>query len=64
MIKLDIEEYCQECPDFIPTLQGGITADDYFQDRLNTDHRVVCINRYKCINIHKHIKKGISKNAE
>ena len=64
MIKLDTHYYCQNCPDFIPVLQDGITAAEFFGDTTNTNHRVVCIHRNKCLEIYKHIKKETSKNAE
>lgn len=53
MIKLDIQEYCHNCPDFEPEKVVIKTFGEKFTF-------VHCENRGKCINIAAHIKKELA----
>ena len=69
MIKLDIEEYCHECPHFevmFEQINKDYVAPVYdFSKDHNVIHRndtaIYCGNKDRCANIRKHLLKGIEK---
>lgn len=59
MIRLDIEEYCEDCPYFEAECD---TIDRYAdQGRIATNTVVRCRNKDKCLRIEEHIRKRIGK---
>ena len=57
MIKLLVEDYCHECPEFYPEKHGGeiLYAE---ADRVHiTDTIIRCDNYDKCCLIKKHLEK-------
>lgn len=55
MIELQVKDYCQNCPDFEPTVDKELSyADNKVVYSLMT---VCCKNASRCERIYKHIKK-------
>lgn len=55
MIELQVKDYCQNCPDFEPTVDKKLSyADDEVIYSLMT---VCCKNALRCERMHKYIKK-------
>lgn len=53
MIKLEVEEYCNECPNFEPEV-AKINIDGFFKVVCNTN--IFCEHRHKCNNIAEYMK--------
>lgn len=66
MIKLDISDYCQNCPYFEPTVHSRPTTF-YVNDEKNSvylgDTIVRCESRSKCAEIRKFLETE-TRNAE
>ena len=55
MIKLDVADYCQSCPDFIADVEkfeyGSLS-------NVNAVHTTIrCMNRDRCRNLVRHLKE-------
>lgn len=61
MIKLEIEEYCQECLDFTPDVEKEkLTEDDFFGDSvIYVETSIRCKNRNRCRAIMRYLKKSV-----
>jgi len=56
MIKLKVEKYCQDCPEFKPCIVRDIYG--YINQELTSqDMTVMCEHRLKCAAICQHIRK-------
>ena len=53
MIKLVVEDYCQNCPYFDPVTYKLNT--DYIRSGRSVTTNVMCSDREKCNNIHNHL---------
>lgn len=53
MIKLELEEYCDKCPNFEPEV-AKINVDGFFKVECNTT--IFCEHRHKCNCIAKYMK--------
>lgn len=68
MIKLDVADYCRDCPDFEPQAQGEVTTLTQFNYGVSTDFItkcntvVQCKYRYRCAAIHNYMK-GLEKDG-
>lgn len=56
MIRLEIEEYCQECPKFEPTKKAIFYAGDRVYETV-----VICEYKEMCEEIAKHIGQNQNK---
>ena len=63
MIRLDVEDYCQNCPEFDPCLANEyiISSFDGNHDELNRD--VTCGHRRRCEEMYKRIE-GAAKGRD
>ena len=57
MIKLDVADYCQSCPDFIADVEkfeyGSLS-------NANAVHTIIrCMNRDRCRNLVRHLKEEL-----
>ena len=61
MIKIVVEDYCNNCPEFVASQQttNACTVDGSIRI---IDHFITCEHKYKCRNIVKHIEKEL-KNS-
>ena len=68
MIKLKVEDYCQNCPDF----KGEVHKEKFHSDNfMNFDREpiifsetvVTCVKAHRCANLVRYLKKEIEKNA-
>lgn len=50
MIRLDVESYCQKCPDFEPTV------DKYYAENAVYEQVVHCENSQRCRHIYETMK--------
>lgn len=69
MIKLEIEEYCQECLDFTPDVEKGrIIGGDYNCNRIicepSIETTIRCKNRNRCRAIMRYLKKSAGSSCE
>lgn len=59
MITLDVEEYCQECPEFEAEVESIKYPDYMGGHRIGFCDTVIrCEHRDKCHQLYKHIKKN------
>ena len=59
MIKLDVEEYCHNCPYFESVNVGGVESywtDDEEQIYLYGDITVQCKNKDKCLHVARFVE--------
>ena len=56
MIKLEVEQYCQNCPEFEPVVDSTALFINE-GDVVRRETTVTCKHRERCINIFKHIAK-------
>ena len=61
MIKLNVEDYCQNCPYFDP-ISNRLETLDFDMDHIIT--YVECSDRLKCEAIHNQLKKEIETLKE
>lgn len=58
MIILEVEPYCQKCPDFEPTVDRYCYADNAVYSQI-----VQCENRERCRNIYETMKGEKDENT-
>ena len=67
MIRLEIEEYCQNCLDFLPDVKRPARVEDFSgEDVVLGDTYVRCSNRKRCEAIKRYLErqvKGGDKDA-
>lgn len=71
MIKLEVETYCQTCPEFEPDVEKDVEERMYY-DSFWFDSKTVsicntivrCKHRNRCASIHDDIEKKIRKEQE
>lgn len=57
MIKLDVEEYCHPCLDFIPDVTNPIRSlSEDGKDILQSDTIIQCKHRKRCSNIKRYLE--------
>jgi len=54
MIKLDVDDYCHDCPEFEPELERLYIEDINFDRHVDT--RITCDNQHKCRHIMRYLK--------
>lgn len=57
MIKLMIEDYCHNCPDFHANVDR-LESVDLLGER-TCDHVIYCLNGERCRTLKRHIEKGL-----
>lgn len=62
MIKLDIEEYCQNCGEFKPDVH--VTEFDDFYGAISIDTSVKCLHRGRCYAMVCYLKQIIEREKE
>lgn len=60
MIKLEIEEYCQDCPQFEAEVENPVPlyAAGMIYEYVG-DTTIRCEHRERCKNVYKHAKKNL-----
>lgn len=58
MIKLNIEDYCQDCPEF------EACGDKLYADNLSTDTFIYCEHKFICRRIHDHLLKKLKETTD
>lgn len=58
MIKLEVEEYCDDCPEFDARVEKAVLFDGYSKEYRNTN--ITCEHKDKC----KRLKDMIEKEAK
>ena len=61
MIKLELEPYCQNCPNFEPDTEI-LTIQDYDSDPIRYDTFIKCENANKCKNMMRYLQNEVKKN--
>lgn len=58
MIELEVEEYCDDCPEFDAHIEKAVLFDGYSKEYCNTN--ITCEHKDKC----KRLKDMIEKEAK
>ena len=61
MIKLELEPYCQNCPNFEPRVEVH-TIECGFGDLVRYDTFIKCENAHKCKNMMRYLQMEEKKN--
>lgn len=62
MIKLDVKEYCQECPDFEADIESISYPTFVGDDEVKYHDSIIrCEHRDKCQQLYKHMTKHKEK---
>ena len=62
MIKLEVEQYCHNCIDFVPVAYpSSLVANGEY---VCTDHVIRCQHHDKCLSKYKYIKAEMEKKDE
>lgn len=65
MIRLEVEEYCQDCLDFLPDIKRPARAEDFCgEDVVLGDTYVRCSNRKRCEAIKRYLALKLRSIAE
>ncbi len=68
MIELRIEEYCNDCPDFVPEVEKDIIKDDFTLYRsgpkLKVNTNVYCKRRVCCRCLRESISNRVNSKEE
>lgn len=56
MILLEVDKYCQTCPEFEADIETN-TTHDFFGNVIVGDTKIYCKNRDICHNIRKHLEE-------
>lgn len=60
MIRLEVEEYCENCLDFLPDVKKPGRGEDFFgEDTVLGDTLVRCSNRKRCEAIKRYLEKQV-----
>ena len=59
MIKLCVEEYCHECPDFTPVVETHEL--EMFDATIEVATNVLCKFKKRCAAVERHLRKELSK---
>lgn len=60
MIRLEVEEYCQDCLDFLPDVKKPTRYEDFYgEDTVIGDTYVRCSNRKRCDAIKRFLEKRL-----
>lgn len=60
MIKLDVADYCHDCPYFEANVRTDILSDPW--EPAKADTLITCTEKVKCFNIHNHIERQMKNN--
>ena len=62
MIKLQVEDYCQNCPHFKPEVMSGIKQSDSPPYHISHDHVICCEHHERCevVKIHYEEQRRIN----
>lgn len=64
-IKLQVEDYCQNCPEFEADVRKEKVfvndRSDIFNCEIITETTVTCEHRDKCAELRKHIERNMKK---
>ena len=69
MIVLQVEDYCQNCPEFDPVVvdileHGGFVKGEACRRIIAREILVECVSKDKCANIHRYINNELKKEKE
>lgn len=57
MIKIEVADYCNECMDFDPDVERPQKLYNFGEEITISDTVIRCINRNRCRNIARYLKK-------
>lgn len=60
MIRLEVEDYCQNCPAFEPEVEHTNIVDSAFNIQI-IETTVTCENKRVCKNLVRYLKKQLEK---
>lgn len=63
MIKLEVEDYCRECPAFEPDVDTTGWYDPQSQEEVIRDTIIRCRYRKRCANMVRYLERELKKNA-
>lgn len=64
MIKLDVEDYCHECPAFEPNVDTTSWYDPLTQEETIRDTVILCRYRKRCASMMRYLTRKLKNNVE
>lgn len=60
MIKIDVADYCHNCPYFEANVTTDISSDPW--EQVIAETTITCTEKAKCFNIYNHIERQMKNN--